>query len=115
MPNGKIQPEFTDTLNAVGAWMQKNGQSVYGTRGNIIPPQQWGVVTGKSKTLYVHILDMPEQPYIFLPLFKGKIEKVQALADGSGIKYKQVPEGVFVYTNNLKTDPNDTIIQITTD
>jgi alpha-L-fucosidase len=115
MPNGKIQPEFTDTLTAVGAWMQKNGQSIYGTRGNIIPPQQWGVVTGKSKTLYVHILDMPEQPYIFLPLFKGKIEKVQALADGSSIKYKQVPEGVFVYTNNLKTDPNDTIIQITTD
>ncbi|MCO5946558.1 alpha-L-fucosidase [Mucilaginibacter flavidus] len=115
MPNGKIQPEFTDTLTAVGAWMQKNGQSIYGTRGNIIPAQQWGVVTGKSKTLYVHILDMPEQPYIFLPLFKGKIEKVRAFADGSSIKYKQVPEGVFVYTNNLKTDPNDTIIQITTD
>jgi len=48
-------------------------------------------------------------------LFKGKIEKVRVLADGSSIKYKQVPEGVFVYTNNLKADPNDTIIQITTD
>lgn len=115
MPNGKIQPEFTDTLTAVGAWMQKNGQSIYGTRGNIISPQQWGVVTGKSKMLYAHILDMPEQPYIFLPLFKGKIEKVRLLSDGTNIKYKQVPEGVFVYTNNLKTDPNDTIIQIITD
>ncbi|MGZ3873852.1 MAG: alpha-L-fucosidase [Mucilaginibacter sp.] len=114
MPNGKIQPEFADTLALVGDWMKKNGESVYGTRGNIIAPQQWGVVTYKNKTLYAHVLDMPQQPYIFLPQVKGKIIKA-ALLNGSGnIKYKQLPEGVFVYTEGLKTDPDDTIIQLTT-
>ena len=114
MPNGKIQPEFADTLALVGDWMKKNGESVYGTRGNIIAPQQWGVVTYKNKMLYAHVLDMPQQPYIFLPQVKGKVTKVALLNGGGNIKYKQLPEGVFVYTEGLKTDPDDTIIQLTT-
>src|SRR3954463_15056799 len=31
MPNGVVQPEFTDTLKKVGDWMQRNGESIYGT------------------------------------------------------------------------------------
>lgn len=114
MPNGKIQSEFADTLALVGNWMQKNGESIYGTRGNIIATQQWGVVTYRSKALYAHILEMPQQPYIFLPQFKGKITSVTLMSDGSAIKYKQQPEGVFVYINDLKGEPNDTIIKLST-
>jgi alpha-L-fucosidase len=114
MPNGKIQPEFADTLAIVGSWMKKYGESIYGTRGNVIVPQQWGVVTAKNKILYAHVFDMPQQPYIFLPEVKGKVTKVVLMSDGSNIKYKQVPEGIFVYTSSLKADPEDTIIQLTT-
>jgi alpha-L-fucosidase len=111
MPNGKIQPEFTDTLTIVGAWVQKNGESIYGTRGSGIPPQPWGVVTQKNKTLYVHVTDAPKQAYIFIPELKDKVLNATALADNSTIKYKQQPEGVFIYLN--KTDPVDTIIKLT--
>jgi len=114
MPNGKIQPEFADTLAIVGDWMKKNGESIYGTRGNLIAPQQWGVVTYKNKTLYAHVLNMPQQPYIFLPEVKGKVTKVTLMSDGSNIKFKQQPEGVFVYADNTKIDPVDTIIELTT-
>ncbi|TWJ01612.1 alpha-L-fucosidase [Mucilaginibacter frigoritolerans] len=114
MPNGKIQPEFTDTLAIVGNWMQKNGETIYGTRGNFIAPQPWGVVTYKNKTLYAHVLNKPQQPYIFLPDVKAKITKVALFADGSSLKFKQQPEGVFVYINNIKPDAVDTIIELTT-
>ncbi len=114
MPNGKIQPEFADTLALVGDWMHKNGESIYGTRGNLIAPQQWGVVTYKNKTLYAHVLNMPQQPYIFLPQVKGKIIKATLMSDGSSVKYKQQPEGVFVYADNIKPDAIDTIIELTT-
>jgi len=113
MPNGKIQPEFADTLAIVGNWMQKNGETIYGTRGNFITAQPWGVVTYKNKTLYAHVLNMPKQPYIFLPEVKGKITKVTLFADGSSVKFKQQPEGVFIYTDSLKPDAVDTIIQLT--
>ena len=51
MPNGKIQPEFIDTLNKVGAWMKQYGETIYDTRGNIIAPQPWGVITLKENHL----------------------------------------------------------------
>lgn len=114
MPNGKIQPEFTDTLAIVGAWVQKNGEAIYGTRGSGIPAQPWGVITQKDKNLYVHVMTPPQLPYVFIPQFKGKVTKAALLADGSAVKFKQQTEGVFVYLNGIATDPNDTIIKLTT-
>jgi len=114
MPNGKIQPEFTDTLAIVGAWVQKNGEAIYGTRGSGIPAQPWGVITQKDKNLYVHVMTLPQQPYVFIPQLKGKVTKAALLADGSTVKFKQQTEGVFVYLNGIATDPNDTIIKLTT-
>jgi alpha-L-fucosidase len=114
MPNGKIQPEFTDTLAIVGAWVQKNGEAIYGTRGSVIPAQPWGTITQKDKNLYVHVMTPPQQPYIFIPQLKGKVAKAALLADGSPVKFKQQTEGVFVYLNGVATDPNDTIIKLTT-
>ncbi len=114
MPNGKIQPEFTDTLAIVGAWVQKNGEAIYGTRGSGIPAQPWGVITQKDKNLYVHVMTPPQQPYVFIPQLKGKVTKASLLADGSAVKFKQQTEGVFVYLSGVATDPNDTIIKLTT-
>lgn len=114
MPNGKIQPEFTDTLALVGNWMKKYGESIYGTRGNLIAPQQWGVVTYKNKTLYAHIINEPQQSYIFLPWVKHKVTKAVLLSDGSNVNFKQQPEGLFVYVNKMDAKAIDTIIEITT-
>lgn len=112
MPNGKIQPEFTDTLKAIGQWMQVNGETIYGTRGNIYPPQDWGVVTVKNKTYYVHVLQPPAQNYIFMPGFKGKILSASGRSDKKSIKFKQQPEGAFLYLDGVQTNAIDTIIEL---
>lgn len=114
MPNGKIQPEFGDTLAVVGDWMKTNGKSIYGTRGNVIEPQPWGVVTAKNKTLYAHVLTMPNQHYIFLPQLAGKVTKAALMSNGTSVKFKQQPEGVFVYLDKAAIDATDTIVELTT-
>lgn len=113
MPNGKIQSEFTDTLAIVGAWVQKNGESIYGTRGSYVPPQPWGVITTKAKTMYVHITSPQGEGYIFIPKVKEKVSKAVLLGNGDTVKFKQQPEGVFIYTDGLIADPIDTIIKLT--
>jgi alpha-L-fucosidase len=114
MPNGKIQSEFTDTMAVVGNWIKNNGQSIYGTRGSGIAPQPWGVVTQKNKQLYVHILTMPQQQgYIFIPGIKATVKAASLLTDNAVIKYKQQPEGLFIYLNSVKADAYDTIIKLT--
>jgi alpha-L-fucosidase len=113
MPNGKIQPEFTDTLAAVGRWMAKNGNSIYGTRGNIIAPQKWGVITKKGNTLYAHVLNKTDQGEILLPGINEKISGVKLFNGTSKLKYTQQAEGLLISLENVKLDADDTIIQIT--
>jgi alpha-L-fucosidase len=112
MPNGDIQVEFQDTLKAMGNWMRQYGETVYGTRGNIIPPQEWGVVTVKDKLIFAHLLKRTGSNYIFIPGVQQKITSAVLLNDKRTLKFKQQPEGVFIYTDGITWDDIDTIVQL---
>lgn len=111
MPNGKIQPEFVDTLEEIGAWTSKYGESIYGTRGNVIASQKWGTITKKGKTLYMHILNPSSEPYFFIPELKEKITTVTSF-EGKKIKFKQTKEGTFVYLDSKNIDEIDEILKL---
>jgi len=113
MPNGKIQNEFVDTLKEVGKWMQQYGESIYGTRGNIMPPQDWGVVTAKNKTFYVHILKDSSQP-ILITGIPSKVKSCQLMGTDKKVKYKQDKNGLTVNLDGIKLNDVDTIIEIET-
>lgn len=114
MPDGSIQPEFTDTLKAIGQWLNQYGPTVYGTRGNVIAPQDWGLITAKNKTLYVHVLNRPAGNYIFIPGLSQKIVSATLFDGNQKVNFKQQPEGVFVYLNNLPANDMDLVISLTT-
>lgn len=117
MSNGQIQSEFRDTLARIGNWMQQYGTTVYGTRGNIVPAQEWGVVTQKGKTVYVHILDKNKLNgnYVFIPTLKAKLNAAILFNNKNRLQFKQQPEGVFVYFDKAPADDIDTIIELTTE
>lgn len=112
MPNGEIQPEFVQTLKEVGAWTEKYGESVYGTRGNVTKTQKWGTITKKDKVLYVHILNPTNEPYLFIPELKEKIKSVTTFDGKTKIKFKQLKEGVFLYTDMNSNNTIDDILKV---
>jgi alpha-L-fucosidase len=66
IPNGVIPPECVDRLKTVGEWLNRYGQTIYGTRQGPVTPQTWGVSTFKMQNaeckmqndvVYLHILD----------------------------------------------------------
>ncbi|NDV58425.1 alpha-L-fucosidase [Bacteroides sp. 519] len=57
MPNGKIQPECVDRLLGMGEWLDKYGETIYGTQMGPDKPQEWGAVTRKGNTYYIHVLN----------------------------------------------------------
>ncbi|MDO7172633.1 alpha-L-fucosidase [Mariniflexile sp. AS56] len=112
MPNGEIQPEFVNTLKEMGEWTSKYGESIYGTRGDVIQTQDWGTITKKDKTLYVHILNPTHDPYIFIPEFKEKISSATSFDGKTKIKFKQLKEGTFIYVDSNSLNEIDEIIKL---
>lgn len=113
MPDGTIQPEFVETLKEIGDWMKINGQSIYGTRGDILKEQEWGVVTAKDKTWFAHIIKTPkDSSYILIPEMKKKIKKCNLLNSKKELKFKAKQEGTYIYLNNVELDTIDTIIEL---
>lgn len=113
MPNGAIQPEFTDTLQKIGQWLQQNGKSIYGTRGGMIAPKAWGGITQNGKTLYVHLLHKPDtKDFVFIEGLNKKITKAIEFSNGKKLSFKQIPEGSFIYLNGIEWNEIDTIIEL---
>ena len=56
-PQGEITPEETERLEAIGRWMETNGEAIYGTQGGPFPFDfEWGSMSQKPGRLYLHIL-----------------------------------------------------------
>jgi len=108
MPDGRIQPEFVTRFREVGAWMSKNGESIYGTRGGPIVPHPWGVTTRKDDRVYVHVLDATD-PSLLLPPLPSAVRAARLLSGGQPVPFKTSEFGtVLTLPKNL--DPIDTIV-----
>jgi alpha-L-fucosidase len=59
MADGTVPAPSVATLHEVGAWMQANGESIYGTSASPLPEQTWGRSTVKGNTLYLHVFSWP--------------------------------------------------------
>jgi alpha-L-fucosidase len=111
MPNGKMQKENIDTLMVIGKWLEKYGESYYGTRKGPVSPHEWGVTTQKGETVYVHILNLSDES-VFLPDFTEKISRVTLFDDQSVLKYIQNPTGTIIIVPFNKRNDLDTVVKI---
>jgi alpha-L-fucosidase len=67
MGDGRIDPADVAILEGIGAWMDRNGESIYGTRRSPLPVQPWGAITAKTMPggvtrLYLHVFPWPGPP-----------------------------------------------------
>ncbi len=113
MPNGKIQPEFVERLQAMGKWMKKNGESIYGTRGGPITPRPWGVTTQKGDTIYVHILNW-QDPALLLPKLDKLIASATMLSTGDKVDVVTADYGTVLKLPASANDPVDNIVVLKT-
>jgi alpha-L-fucosidase len=112
MPNGRIQPEFESRLEEMGQWLERNGESIYGTRGGPIPPRAWGVTTRKASKVYVHVLDWPD-PVLSLPRAPLAAAPTRAhfLADGAPVALEVGSDAVGLRLG-ARRDPFDTVVVV---
>ena len=109
MPNGEIQQEFVDRLHAVGQWLSRYGDSIYGTRGGPIAPTDWGVTTQKTGKIFVHILNW-NAPLLALPPIATRVNSAQALLDGARVPFTQNEKGLVLTLPTATKDEVDRVV-----
>lgn len=110
-PDGQLPAEAMERLKGMGEWMNKNGATIYGTRGGIVAPHDWGVSTQKGNTLYIHILEWKDKG-LFLPIIDQKVIAAKMFADNSKVGIVKTKGGVLL---ELPYAPKgvDTIVELT--
>ena len=111
---GIIPAQEAQRLLEVGAWMKKNGASIYGTTASPYRRLPFnGRVTVKKNTLYVNVFEWPEGP-IELPGLKTQAVSARVLATGAVLKTSPGPDGGLIIEKPAASDisPLSTAIEI---
>ncbi|NBA87923.1 alpha-L-fucosidase [Emticicia sp. CRIBPO] len=67
MPDGQIQPEFTERLEAMGTWLKKYGSTIYGTQKGFMRPTSDIAVTQKGNKVFLHLLNQKPDLALTIP------------------------------------------------
>ena len=110
-PGGALPSLALDRLKAIGEWMNKYGETIYGTRGGIVAPHDWGVSTQRGNKLYIHILNCMDSS-LFVPLGNHKVKSAFVYATGKPVNYMKTGNGITLNFGAIPIDI-DYIIALT--
>jgi alpha-L-fucosidase len=114
MLDGRIEQRQIDRLQAMGRWLERYGESIYGTIGGPFKPTPWLASTCKENTVYVHLLKAPKEE-LRLPLMPERKVRNVHLLGGASLRWR-TGEGHMIVTLPAKgLDENDGVVVLDLD
>jgi alpha-L-fucosidase len=111
---GEIPQGAVKDLQAVGAWMAVNGDSIYGTTASLLPAPSWGRITQKRTILYLHVFDWPKDGKLVLKGLGEENIQAYCLVDKEKSRLNVISDSAnksIIIDLPLKPlDPIDTVI-----
>jgi len=87
-PDGSIPEESVKILSAVGAWMDKNGSTIYEAERCKVTNSTFADFTRKGNTLNIHVHFWPGQT-VSVGGLRTKVKSAKLLATGKPVDFKQ--------------------------
>lgn len=112
-PDGLIEPRQVERLKEMGAWLGKNGEAVYGTRGGPWKPSSHMVSTRKGNRIYLHLLGKTAGP-VSVPALPVAIRSAKVL-NGPAIRTTTAGDALSFEIPENSWDAIDTIVELTID
>jgi len=113
MPDGQIEPRQIEVLKQVGAWLAKNGESIYGTRGGPWIPTKAIASTRRGNMIYLHVLQW-KTDRLELPAFARNI-KSATLLNGGKVEVAKQGDQLLVTVVAASRDALDTVVKLELD
>ena len=109
---GVVPKETVERLEAVGRWMDVNGQSIHGTSASVLPNLPWGRCTVKPGKLFLHVFDWPADGRLQVPGLNSPVSKAYLLADKQCRPLAVAPQeqAVTVTLPKNPVDPAATVV-----
>lgn len=112
-PEGLIEARQVARLKEMGAWLTKNGESIYGTRGGPWKPTRALASTRRGSTVFVHVF-RTNDARVELPALPRAV-KSAALLTGGAVKTSQEDGQLVLTLDSAALDPIDTIVRLELD
>ncbi len=118
MGNGQIDPKALELFQGVGAWIQDNGESIYGTQANPLPARpEWGDanLSKDGKTLYLHVMKWPADGKLTVNSVAAKATSVTFLSPKAAerkVEFTQDATALKISLPGQAPDTNNTVIKV---
>ncbi|MDO8587148.1 MAG: alpha-L-fucosidase [Armatimonadota bacterium] len=115
--DGTIREEEQSRLKAIGEWMKKNGESIYGSERCPFGAGIIGTATAKGNNAYLHIFRWPIQGEACVVNIKNEIKSATILQTGRKVEVARASNN-RVYLKGIPVEPPhpyDTVIKLELD
>jgi len=114
---GLIPDSSVIRLEEIGNWMNRNGESVYGTTASPFFKLTWGRCTKKiengNTTLYLHVFDWPKDELLRVPGMDAKIRDIYLLKNPKQkFAWKFEDNDLLIHAPKVIFDPINTVIVV---
>lgn len=110
MPDGRIEARQVERLREMGAWLARNGESIYGTRGGPWKPGGGLASTRKGSTIYLHVFHSGSLA-VELPALPRRVKSAAVLGGGT-VQTSERDGKLIVDLGQAFLDPIDTIVKL---
>lgn len=110
-PNGEFPALSIKALQDYGEWMGEYGDTIYGTRSTVVPPQTWGVTTHKGNRMFVHIMH-PDGDTLTIPYHGNRLKSAKVFATGEKVAFKRGKDAITLQFAGTPYDEIDYIVEL---
>jgi alpha-L-fucosidase len=109
MLDGRIERRQVERLAAIGLWLKKYGESIYGTRGGPFRPTADLASTRRGSRVYLHLLRWPGQS-LAVPDVPGRRLLKAALLGGRELAVARSSQGYELVLPARAPNENDSVV-----
>ncbi len=111
MADGTIPAPSVATLKKVGAWMARNGESIYGTTASPLGEAPWGRCTVKGQTVYLHVFQWPSDAVLRVHGIANEVTAAYPLLDPERkLTVSRSESAILIAVPERPLDDDDTVI-----